>query len=151
MSEKKVTNTTELADIEQGEVVDLPPFLEGKPFVARLRKPSLLGLASKGAIPNPLLPVAEGLFNGHLTDQGHAGRESRFQETAKMFKVIAEHALIEPSYAALEARGIDLTDMQFLAIFNYTQLGVSALAGFREVEANHADHRPKQTLSEKTE
>ena len=132
----KVTTANELLKVEQGEVVELPPFLEGKPFVARLRKPSLLGLAAKGIIPNPLLAVAEGLFNGRILEKGPSGEDSRFKETAEMFQVIAENSLLEPTVAELAARNIELTDMQYLAIFNYTQLGVTALSGFRSVEAD---------------
>ncbi len=147
-----LTGQDTLSRIAQGELVALPPFLEGQPFVARLKKPSLLGLAAKGVIPNPLLSVAASLFNGKLAQAQPAqtGGEA-FKETADMFHIIAENALAQPTMAELEAQGIGLTDMQYLAIFNYTQLGVKGLSSFRGIAPSDAAHPHEPALPGKAQ
>ena len=46
-----------------GELLELPPFLEGTEFIVRVKKPSLMALAKSGRIPNALLASAQELFN----------------------------------------------------------------------------------------
>ena len=41
---------------------------------------------------------------------------------------------VEPSWSELKNAGIELTDEQYMFIFNYTQEGVKALEPFREDE-----------------
>ena len=54
-------NITTLADLQSyaaGTIVRFPDFAEGQPFVARVRRPSMLVLAKQGKIPNTLLAAA---------------------------------------------------------------------------------------------
>lgn len=125
----KITDSGAVARMSRGEVVELPAFLNGEPFVARLRSASLIGLAAAGVIPNPLISVAEGLFSGRISEVGRGS--GHFKETAEMFHIVAKNALAEPTLDELADKGVMLTDMQYLAIFNYTQMGAKALAGFR--------------------
>ena len=141
-----VTGIEELKKLAQGEVVELPGFADGEPFVARLKRPSLMGMAAAGAIPNPLLGVAEDLFNGKTPQNKDGGI---FKDSADMFRLVAEHALVEPSYAALREIGLELTDMQMIAIFNYTQMGAKALERFRSLKADTPHHQPKQGIPAK--
>jgi hypothetical protein len=46
-------------------------------------------------------------------------------------EVLAENALIEPSYKELKEAGIELTDLQLSAIMAYCQRGVKMLEYFR--------------------
>ena len=57
-----VTSIEELKQYSNGTVVELPCFAEGQPFVARLKRPSLLGMVKQGKIPNTLLVRANELF-----------------------------------------------------------------------------------------
>ena len=59
-------NITTLADLQSyaaGTIVRFPDFAEGQPFVARVRRPSMLVLAKQGKIPNTLLTAAGELFS----------------------------------------------------------------------------------------
>ena len=47
--------------------------------------------------------------------------------------VICEASFVEPAYQELKDIGIELTDDQYMFIFNYTQNGVQALDSFRPV------------------
>ena len=46
--------------------------------------------------------------------------------------VIANAALIQPSMREIREAGLELSDDQMMAIFNYTQTGVRALESFRQ-------------------
>ena len=58
----QITSIDELKSYANGTVVELPSFSEGQPFVARLKRPSLLGMVKQGKIPNTLLVRANELF-----------------------------------------------------------------------------------------
>lgn len=133
--ELKVTSIKELLEAGAGgELVNLPPFVEGKPFVAKLRKPSLLAMVKNGSIPNELLVEANKLFAKGA--QGVASDTLNPEMMNNMFAlldIICEEAFVEPKYKAIKDAGIQLTDAQQLAIFDYTQNGVRQLNSFRKI------------------
>lgn len=126
-----ITSITDLHAYGQGQVVRFPDFAEGQPFVARVRRPSMLVLAKCGKIPNALMRTAGELFakGGAGLDTDNKNMLSEFYDTCK---IICEAALIQPTMAEIESAGIDLSDDQLMAIFNYTQTGVKALQSFRK-------------------
>ena len=129
MSEKAITTIDQLKQYNEGEVVNLPPFSPDKPFVAKLKRPSLLVMAKIGKIPNTLLPQANEIFFGSKSNK--LDSES-LAKTFDIIEVMCEAAFVEPSYKEIKDSGIQLTDQQYLAVFNYTQQGAAALASFRE-------------------
>ncbi|MCL2874253.1 MAG: esterase [Defluviitaleaceae bacterium] len=126
----RVTSINELRTNLAGEVIELSPFDAEARFFAKLRRPSLLQLAVSGGIPNPLLGAAEQLFTGGIKGK------MEFKEMAELLILVAKEALIEPSYSELSESGINLTDLQLIEIFNYTQSGVKALSEFRKIKGN---------------
>lgn len=126
-----ITSVTDLHRYAQGTVVRFPDFAEGQPFVARVRRPSMLVLAKSGKIPNSLLNTASELFakGGAGLDVDDQNMLSNFYDTCK---IICEAALIQPTMAEIDSAGITLSDDQLMAIFNYTQTGVKALQSFRK-------------------
>lgn len=127
----KVTNVFDLQNYSKGTVVRFPDFAEGQPFVARVRRPSMLVLAKQGKIPNSLLTAAGELFSkggsGMDTDNEHM-----LEQMYDLCHIICEATLIEPTLQDIEGAGIELSDDQITAIFNYTQSGVRALESFRK-------------------
>ncbi|ENK0839272.1 esterase [Clostridium botulinum] len=128
----KVTNIEDLKKVAQGEVIQLPQFAQGIPFNARVKRVSLLNLVRKGVVPNKLLSAAEELFYGKQSSKENVDLT---QMTDVMY-IMAENALIEPSIEDLKSVGLELTDEQIVALFNYTQEGVSELDSFREESEN---------------
>lgn len=125
-------NITTLADLQgyaRGQVVRFPDFAEGQPFVARVRRPSMLVLAKEGKIPNSLLKSATDLF----TKGGNsmANDENTLSEVYNICEIVAKATLIEPTFEEIESAGLTLADNQIMAIFNYSQNGVKALESFR--------------------
>lgn len=133
MNDLKITPLSELIEASRGEVVALPSFREGFPFVARLKRPSMLMLTKSGRIPNALISSANKLFNGKGVD-GSTG--NTMKDAFEVFETLCEAAFVEPTYAELKEAGVELTDEQFMAVFNYTQAGAKALAPFRGEQAN---------------
>lgn len=127
----RITTVSDLQSYAQGTIIRLPDFTDGQPFVARMRRPSLLILAKKGKIPNSLLAAA-----GELFTKGGSGLdaddENMLSNMYDIMEVICESALIQPSMADIKNAGLELSDNQMMAIFNYTQTGVKALESFRK-------------------
>lgn len=125
-----VTSITDLTAYAKGQIVRFPDFAEGQPFVARVRRPSMLVLAKTGKIPNALMHSA-----GKLFSDGGSGLDSDDEKMlSNLFdvtEVICKAALIEPTYDEIKNAGLELSDDQLMAIFNYTQTGVKALESFR--------------------
>ena len=127
-------NITSFADLQsyaKGTVVRFPDFAEGQPFVARVRRPSMLVLAKQGKIPNSLLAAAGELFSkgGEGMDSDN---ENMLSNIYDICKIICSASLVEPTMDDIENAGIELSDDQLMAIFNYTQNGVKALEPFRK-------------------
>ena len=126
-----VTPISDLIEYSRGQIVRLPDFAESQPFYVRLRRPSMLMLAKSGKIPNKLLSTANDLFMGNTTSE--EGYDENFLNNMyEVIDTIVEASLVEPSYDDLKKNGIELTDQQLLAIFNYTQEGVNSLDSFRK-------------------
>lgn len=128
----KVTTLKDLESYKQGVLVELPPFADGQPFVARLKRPSMLKMVKNGTIPNELINQATSLFaNGTgALNQGGKG-STNVSELFDVIDTIVDAALMEPTIADIESVGMELSDDQLMAIFSYTQTGVKALSQFR--------------------
>lgn len=125
----EITSLTSLEQYAQGQIVQLPDFAENQPFIVRLRRPSLMVLIKSGKIPNALLATANSLFTG----DGKAVKDpSAFSEVVGVLDVICEASFLEPSWEELKQVGIELTDQQYMAVFNYSQQGIKALDSFRK-------------------
>lgn len=126
---EQVTSLEQLKQYADGNIVRLPDFAEGQPFVAKLKRPSILGMAKQGKIPNSLLVKTNELFvqSGSLDTE----ENSMMQEIYDVIGLIASETFVEPTYDEIKSTGIELTDEQMMFIFNYSQQGVKALESFR--------------------
>lgn len=124
----KITTLQDLQSYSRGQVVELPPFAENQPFVARLSRPSILELVKSGAIPNALLTTANKLFTSTGMD---VKQESLLSDVFQVMDTLCEATFLEPTYKEIKEAGISLTDEQMMFVFNYSQRGVEALKTFR--------------------
>ena len=129
--EPQITSLSRLRSYSTGAVVELPPFSEGQPLVARVKRPSLLSLAKSGEIPNSLLTTANELFasGGRGIDRNNG---DMLKDMYGVMEAIAKASLVEPSFDDIKEAGLELTDEQMMAIFSYSQEGVKALESFRK-------------------
>ena len=127
----KPTSISELKAYAKGSLIELPPFAEDQPFVARLIRPSLINLVSSGKIPNQLLATANELFTGKSSAKAAKG-DNQLKQFKEVLDVIAEASFVEPTYQEIKDSGLELTDDQYVFIFNYSQHGVNALKSFRK-------------------
>lgn len=117
-----VTTLDSLKQYAQGTIVELPPFAEGKPFVAKLNRPSLMAMAASGKIPDILMAAATKMFFNRADDAS-----VDLSEWYSVMEIFADACLVEPTYAQVKEAGISLTDEQLIAIFNYGQAGTKAI------------------------
>lgn len=115
-----------LTELAQGTEIELPGFAAEETISVRLRRPSLMLLAAEGKIPNTLLASVEDLF-----EKGDKNTVS-FKERAEIFRIVAMTSLVSPSWEELQNAGVNLTDLQLLYIYNFSQTGVDTLRRFRE-------------------
>ena len=115
-----------LSELAQGTEIELPGFAAEETISVRLRRPSLMLLAAEGKIPNTLLASVEDLF-----EKGDKNTVS-FKERAEIFRIVATASLVSPSWEELQNAGVNLTDLQLLYIYNFSQTGVDTLRRFRE-------------------
>ena len=125
----QITSLAQLQSYADGQIVELPPFADGQPFVARLRRPSMMMLAKTGQIPNELLEVANELFF-------EGKKESKIdvealKNMATLMETFAAACFIAPTWDEIQHSGIQLTDEQCTFIYNYAQNGVRSLKNFR--------------------
>ena len=128
--EKHVTSVADLRSYANGQIVELPPFAESMPFVAKLRRPSMLFLAKTGQIPNTLLAKAGQLFNGGGSSLD-SDDMSMLSDVYDIAMVVIKASLVSPTIDEIHDAGLELSDDQIMAIFNYTQGGIKALEQFR--------------------
>lgn len=115
-----------LTELAQGTEIELPGFAAEETISVRIRRPSLMLLAAEGKIPNTLLASVEDLF-----EKGDKNTVS-FKERAEIFRIVAMASLVSPSWEELQNAGVNLTDLQLLYIYNFSQTGVDTLRRFRE-------------------
>lgn len=126
-----ITSTNELKGYSRGEVIELPPFGPGQPFIARVIRPSMLALVKSGKIPNELLLTANQLFK----EGGKGMDEDNINMLNDMYDVmeaIIEASLLQPTLKEVREAGMELTDDQKMFLFSYSQTGVKALNNFRK-------------------
>lgn len=117
-----------LQDINDSAIVELPPFGDGTPFIARLKRPSMLRLCKQGVIPNSLLNQATSLF----TSGNESLSKVSITEIYDICEIMCAASFVNPTYEEITEAGIELTDEQIMAVFQYSQGGVKALENFRE-------------------
>lgn len=141
---EKITPISQLSKYAQGQIVRFPDFGEDQPFIARIKRPSLLGLAKAGKIPNSLLKSANSLFAGKGINTNNT---EALSELFQILDTICEECLVEPTYTELKEAGVELTDDQLMFIFNYTQTGTKALIPFRNQSPNNQSSGHVQKVS----
>ncbi len=133
MEERTVCTIEDLKKAFGGEIVDLPGFSKDYPvFTARLRRPSLMAMVKRGEIPNELLTEANTLFTKGAAGAMNANvaDPDAMKNMVGILDALCKAAFVEPKFSELQSAGIELTDEQYLAVFDYTQNGVDALKRF---------------------
>lgn len=136
-----VTSLEDLKKLSEGQEVELIGWDE-KPFICKLKRPSLLGMVATGEIDNPLLNAAHILFHGPTSPKDVVS----MKEKNEILNRVAKLAMVEPTYDQVKEVGLELTDMQLLDIFNFTQNGVQALISFRTKQQDIENNKNKRKI-----
>lgn len=140
-----VTSLEKLKELSKGIEVELQGW-DNEPFMCILKRPSLLGLVESGDIPNPLLNASYILFNGAKGPQDVVN----LKEQKQIFTIVARASMVDPSYQDLEDLGLELTDLQLLEIYKFTQLGLKSLISFRTKQEDIKNNSNKREVQPKT-
>ena len=127
-TESDITSLTDIIKYSGGTIVRLPDFGDGEPFIAKLKRPSMLGLVKAGKIPNSLITQATKLFK---SGAGSLEKGNTVDELYDIIEIVCREAMVKPTYDEIKNAGVTLSDNQLMAIFSYTQNGVKALESFR--------------------
>lgn len=130
---RKITSIDEMLQSSKGELVDLPGFNSDERMTVRLRRPSMLQMIKAGKIPNDLLVDANRLFTkgtSGVAESAVINNPDSLRDMMQLLETICESAFVEPTYQEIKGAGIELTDSQMLAVFEYTQNGVGNLKSF---------------------
>lgn len=125
----EVTSIEKLKEMTGVVDVEIPPFVIGQTVVFKMKRPSLLSMASSGKIPNALLGEANKLFFSGETEE--TMDKNTLKNMHGMLTLMAREALVSPTYEELEENGIELTDEQLMFIYNFSQRGIVQLFPFR--------------------
>jgi hypothetical protein len=135
--ELKVTTKEDLEKARAAAAVELPAFMDGTPFVVRLRRPSLLRMAQLGQIPEEYQPVIDKLVQGDDS--------SPMEIKAKIFAWYAEKALEEPTWADVEEV---IDSFQLATIWHWGIFGPGMMEPFRKLRDLMGQHFADQLVAE---
>lgn len=140
--------TITIDDIKQKytNVVAITDFTGDGTINFNLKRPSIMGLASSGKIPNELMSVLSDLFVGKKSEN-----DIDLKQMNDIYVAVAKESLASPTYEELEQNGIMLTDTQLAEIYQYVSGGVKALENFRTLQRYIEDTASKQILQNITE
>ena len=145
----QVTSLEQLKNIKINDIVELPSFDDGTPFIAELKKPNMLMLMANGHIPNTLLNVAMDIFQngkGQETIDKALNDPKDLKVLTELLLVLAKACLVNPSFNQLQELGIELNENQLSAILTYAQGGVVALENFRKQQTNIKSSEPSEQV-----
>lgn len=125
----KVTDFEKLKTMAGVREVEMPGFVAEETVVFRMKRPSLLSLASSGKVPNALMGEVNKLFTEGISEE--TMDKNTMKELHEILELMANEALVEPTYQELKDNGIELTDEQLMFIYNFSQRGLTALFPFR--------------------
>jgi hypothetical protein len=137
---------TSINDIKSKAVkeVEITGFEVGETITLKLRRLSLMGLVSKGMIPNALMGVAVELFEGkQVSKQTEKDKGKTITDLAGIIDVVCENAMVDPKFSDV---GEDLTDEQKMEIFYYAQGGVNDLKSFRAEQGDTEHNSDSQNI-----
>lgn len=132
-----IENIKKLAGIE----VPLPGWIPEEPFICRLKRVSIMDLAVKGKIPNPLLGTVIEMFEKRANIE-------KPEDMVKMFDVInlfCEASMIEPTYSEVEDITA-LTDDLKMAIYNFAMEGVRKIQPTSQKQSDLCNNKHEQEV-----
>lgn len=141
--ELKVTSLEEIKKSASGQLIAFTGWDE-KPWIAKVKRVSLLDMISEGVIPNSLLSAAEQVFAGKQSSK----KPVDIKETGTVFKAVAEAVLVEPTWNDLQDAGVKVTDEQLSELFQYAQGGINGLKRFRAEQKYIANNKPVGALQQ---
>jgi hypothetical protein len=109
-------------------VIDIPNFDNTGTIKVRVRKPSLMKMATEGKIPNSLMGIAAEMAGLGTSKDKDKDSGKFLEDVSKMMEFYCKMSLVEPTYE--EFKHI-ITDEQIAAIFEWATNDEVELYSFR--------------------
>ena len=123
----------------------IPGFSNGETLKITVKKPSMLGLASQGKLPNNLMSYASKIVStGIKVDL----KKTDLKEVSEIIELYCRACMVEPPFEDVEDI---LTDAQKFKVFDFGIGEVEKLSTFRTDQENGSNNNDGQTLPEKAE
>ena len=128
-----MSNITNLKELKEKRyiTVNLPGWNIDDVFTCKLKRVSVMDLACKGKIPNPLIPSVIDLFKGDYKMQDSLKDIDGIKKVNDLINFFAEVTLVEPTFKEVE-EAIGLTEEQKMLIYAFAIKGVRAIEPFLE-------------------
>lgn len=143
-TENKVIEVTSLEEMRAQAlpIVAIPGWDDGQEIYVRLKRVSLITLIENDVLPNELLSLATKAATASkeynpVTDSS----PEEFKNFGKLLKIIAQQALVEPTYEEIAENVNQLTDEQLTSIYVYCVGGLRKLESFRQKPEYNAEIR----------
>lgn len=147
--------TEKLFGIEQlremaNPIIHIPNFDNTGTIPVKVKRPSLMGMAQQGQIPNHLMGIASAMVagGGKQIRMDEPDDEDKIKMAADTMDLYCMACLVEPTYE--EFKDI-MTDEQKLEIFEWAMGKVKNLNTFRDEKEDGADNNSGEALPEKAE
>ena len=131
-----ITSIEYLKKVKSYVEKELPPFADGTPFTAALKRPSIIDMVCQGRIANPLMPTINTLIGENSSQSSQHNGEENMVEALKFMETIAESCLVQPKLSEVKEYAGGLTDEQMFAIYSFAMETTNNLTKFCEVPTN---------------
>lgn len=133
----EILNIKELKDMST-TILEIPDFKNEGTVNIRVKRPSIMGMAIQGKIPNNLMAVASKVA-GLKSDN----KETSVKELGQIYELYCRAVMVEPTYDELKNY---ITDDQLLSIYEWAIGEGKQLENFREDTEDGTDNRDGETL-----
>lgn len=125
-------------DIETTARIKVPGFINEKDeFEVEVKRITPTGLISKGKLNNPLYEKAYNLFfDREVKTETLEDKKA----TIEYYYAIAEECLVNPTLEEIKEEGLELTDLQLVTLFQFSQGGLRGYESFRNIWRDNEDN-----------
>lgn len=118
--------------------IKLPGFFDEKEEIeVEVRRLTPAALISSGKLQNPLFETAYGLF---FYREVKSQTVEEKKEALDYYYAIADACLVNPTLNEIKEHGLELTDMQLITLFQFSQGGLEGYRKFRSLWRGNEDN-----------
>lgn len=134
----EILNIKKLKDMST-TILEIPDFKNEGTVNIRVKRPSLMSMATQGKIPNHLMGIAAKIAGLNTGKQ----KDTNLKELGQIYELYCRAVMVEPTYDDLKSY---ITDDQMLNIYEWAIGEGKQLENFREDTEDGTDNRDGEAL-----